>query len=271
MVENSGAGLIDEFLAPLRSDPGSAAIVSDLDGTLAPIVERPEDARVPPKPQQLLAELAGRFALVACVSGRRAVDARSLVGLDELTYVGNHGLELLEPGDAEPVLLPEAQAAEADVERFAREHLDAAQLDEVGLRIEDKGPILALHWRGATDKGEAESVARRLAAGATASNLEARWGRKVLELRPQVSVDKGTALTGLLSTPRLSAALYAGDDRTDLDAFRALSAMRRVGELAAVVSVGIAAEESPTEIADEADVVVADPPAFWAILDELTG
>jgi trehalose-phosphatase len=258
-----------DLLAPLRSEPSSAAIVSDLDGTLAPIVARPEDAQVPLRPRELLAELADRFALVACVSGRRAADARSLVGLDELTYVGNHGFERLDPGEVEPTLLPELVDAEAKVERFASKHLDPAEVDAAGLRIEDKGPIRALHWRGAVAEAEAEASAREIAAAAEAEGLEARWGRKVLELRPPVDVDKGTALAALLRPARLTAALYAGDDRTDLDGFRALSAMREAGTLSATVSVGIAADESPAEIAAEADVVVADPPAFWAILGEL--
>ena len=84
-------------------------------------------------------------------------------------------------------------------------------------------------------------MARGLAAAAAAANLDARWGRKVLEIRAPVRVDKGTALAELLSLPRLAAALYAGDDRTDLDGFRALKTMRSDGTLAASVSVGISA------------------------------
>ena len=262
---------IDRLLAPLRAGPTSAAIVSDVDGTLAPIVERPEDARVPPEPRALLAALAQRFGLVACVSGRRALEARSLVGLDELTYVGNHGLEQLNPGDAEPVVAPKVLQAAAAVEEFSGRHLDRSPLESLGLRIEDKGPIRALHWRGAADEQAAEAAAQELAARAVCSGLEARWGRKVLELRPALDIDKGTALVDLLSPPTVESALYAGDDRTDVDAFRALSAMRDDGALSASVAVGIATPESPAEISSEADLIVSDPPGFWAILRRLAG
>ena len=89
---------MEELLAPLRRDPGSAAILLDVDGTLAPIVDRPDDAEVPAETRDLLAELARRYALVAAVSGRPALEARRIVGLEEIAYSGNHGFELLLPG-----------------------------------------------------------------------------------------------------------------------------------------------------------------------------
>ena len=83
-----------ELLAPLAAAPGRSALVLDVDGTLAPIVARPELARVPEETRAELARLAGRYLLVACVSGRAGEDARRLVGVDGIAYVGNHGLEL---------------------------------------------------------------------------------------------------------------------------------------------------------------------------------
>ena len=95
-----------EALAPLRADPERAAVLTDIDGTLAPIVERPELAAVPDGARAVLAELSGRFGIVGCVSGRRAAEARDLVGVEGIAYAGNHGLELLLPGDSEPRLDP---------------------------------------------------------------------------------------------------------------------------------------------------------------------
>jgi trehalose 6-phosphate phosphatase len=257
------------LLAPLRSDPRSAAVISDLDGTLAPIVERPGDARVPSETRELLADLAGVFGLVAIVSGRRAADARSLVGLDQLTYIGNHGLERLDPGSGEQIVMAKEVERGRDVERFARAHLDRTMMDSIGLRTEDKGPILALHWRGAPDEQRAAERAAEIATEASEQGLETHRGRKVLELRPRLDVDKGTAITGLLTERSFVAALYAGDDRTDLDGFRALRSMRSAGYLTASVTVGIAAAESPPEIAETADIVIPDPPGFLAILGAL--
>jgi len=240
-------------------------VLCDVDGTLAPIVVDPGDARVPPETQGALRELARRFALVACVSGRRAAEARGLVGVDELTYVGNHGLELLEPGAEQPELDP----AVADRAPTARElvlELEAAELDGAGLRVENKGPIQALHWRTATDPDAAERQAREIAAVAEAAGLVPHWGRKVLEIRPTGEVHKGTAVRRLVASADVRRALFAGDDRTDLDAFGALRAMAAEGRLRAAVCIGISSPEAPAGLAEEADDTVKGPKQFRDVL-----
>lgn len=193
MTASSPAAALEPFLA----DPGAAAVLCDLDGTLAPIVDRPDRARVPGRVRVALARIAGRYALAAVVSGRRAEDARAIVGLEELTYVGNHGFELLLPRAPAPrpapALGPRASAA-AD---FAA-RLERSGLERSGLRLEDKGAIVALHWRGAVDERGAEAAAERIAAAAAAAGLVVHRGRKVLELRPAASVDKGTAIEALV-------------------------------------------------------------------------
>src|SRR2546423_9055136 len=92
-----GAAHAGELLAPLISRPDRSALIFDVDGTLAPIAPRPEDAAVPEPTRALLRRLERRYALVACVSGRRALEARRLVGVDSPTYVGHHGIEVLAP------------------------------------------------------------------------------------------------------------------------------------------------------------------------------
>ena len=101
----------------------------------------------------------------------------------------------------------------------------------MGLRLEDKGPIQTLHWRGAADERGAEARAHEIAAEAGRAKLEPRWGRKVLELRPVGGGGKDAAVAALLATDGVTAAIYAGDDRTDLDAFRRLRELREEGEL----------------------------------------
>src|SRR3954447_5502545 len=101
---------VGELLAPLRADPRSSAILCDIDGTLAPIVSDPEDATVPEGTRDVLRDLAGRYALVACVTGRRAADARWMVGVEELAYSGNHGVELIAPGATDAELDPAVAA-----------------------------------------------------------------------------------------------------------------------------------------------------------------
>src|SRR5271166_505600 len=100
------SALRSEALAPLRESPARAAIFFDIDGTLAPIVEQPADAAVPERTRQLLSALARRYGAVACVSGRRASEARAMVGVGTISYLGSHGAELLPAGSAEAVLDP---------------------------------------------------------------------------------------------------------------------------------------------------------------------
>jgi trehalose 6-phosphate phosphatase len=254
-------------LEPLREEPGRAAILTDVDGTLAPIVERAEDAAVPAAAREALAALSKRFALVGCISGRRAEEARRLVGLEALAYAGNHGLELLMPREEEP--RPDASVAGREQE--AAEFLAGVdgRLEAAGLRREDKGPIQALHWRGSVDEAAAESRAHEIAIEAGRAGLEPRWGRKVLELRPVGGGGKDGAVASLLAGGTLDRAVYAGDDRTDLDAFRRLRDLREEGRLVAAVCVGVLSPEGPAELAEEADVTVEGLDGWLAILEWL--
>jgi trehalose 6-phosphate phosphatase len=257
-------------LAPLREEPGRAAVLTDVDGTLAPIVERAEDAAVPAAAREMLATLGERYALVGCISGRRAEEARRLVGLDSLAYAGNHGLELLMPGEASPQPDPSMAGREDEAAEFLAS-LDGARFAATGLRQEDKGPIQALHWRGSADEAAAESRAHEIAIEAGQAGLEPRWGRKVLELRPLGGGGKDGAIASLLAGERLDRATYAGDDRTDLDAFRRLRELREEGRLQTAVCVGVLSAEGPAELAEECDVTVDGLDGWLSILEWLGG
>ncbi len=255
---------------PLLADPGAAAVLCDLDGTLAPIVDRPEDAVVPRRARAALEPIADRYALSAIVTGRRAAAAREIVGLDGLTYVGIHGFELLHPGEEAASPSPALRGHEDDARRFA-DGLWSGELDGAGIRVEDKGPIVALHWRGAGSETEALELLERIAGEARATGLVAHRGRKVLELRPAVRIDKGLATGDLLVEVGARAALYAGDDRTDLDAFRALARLRDDGTLEAAVRVGVRSSEGPSEIVTESDLIVEGPEEMPPLLEILGG
>jgi len=256
------------LLAPLRADPARAAILTDVDGTLAPIAARAEEAAVPAAAREVLARLSERYGLVGCVSGRRAEEARRLVGLDGIAYAGNHGLELLLPGDESPRPDPSLAGRETEAADFIAA-IDPERLRAAGLRLEDKGPIQALHWRGAEDEAHAEGCAHEIAVEAGHAGLEPRWGRKVLELRPVGGGGKDAAIASLLAGEQLSAAVYAGDDRTDLDAFRRLRELAEEGELATAVCVGIVSPEAPPELPEESDLIVDGPGGWLAILEWL--
>ena len=89
---------LEELLEPLRRDPSRSAVLLDVDGVLAPIVPQPDDAHMPETTRRPLIEVARRYGVVACVSGRRASDARRIVSLGSIAYLGNHGSEVLRPG-----------------------------------------------------------------------------------------------------------------------------------------------------------------------------
>lgn len=259
---------LERLLAPLREEPGRSAILTDVDGTIAPIVIDPGTAAVPERTRELLRSLAERYGLVGCLSGRRALDARRIVGLDQLAYSGNHGFELLLPGEDEVRPDPSLDGHEGDAPRFV-DGLDRSELERVGIRIEDKGAIVGLHWRGAENEGAAESLAHEIAAEAEWQGLVPHHGRKVLEIRPNVAVNKGIAVAALIPARPVDAALYGGDDRTDVDAFVALRTLREDGQLRATACIAVASEESPPEVSEEADVTVPGPDGFVRVLEAL--
>lgn len=252
----------------LRERPQASAVLCDIDGTLAPIVDDPEAAAVPEAARSVLRDLAARYLLVACVSGRRASAARRLVGLDELTYAGNHGLELLLPGDVEPRLDPALGHRGAAAAGFVA-RLDWRGLESVGLHLEDKGPIQAIHWRRAPDPQAAAHRAAELAELAEEEGLVTHFGRMVLELRPTAEVHKGVAVRRLVGQAGARLALFGGDDRTDLDAFAALRELQHAGELERGVCVGVDSDEAPEGLRAQSDFVVAGTEGFVELLRTL--
>jgi trehalose 6-phosphate phosphatase len=259
------------LLGPLLASPRSAAVLTDVDGTLAPIAARPERAAVPAAAREALRRLSGRFRVVGCVSGRQAAEARRLVGLDDLAYAGNHGLEALRPGDGLAGPGDGGAPSHGAAEWEGRIGEFVARLEHGGaeLRLENKGPIQALHWRGAEDEAAAEARAREIAAAAQLDGLGVHWGRKVLELRPPIPIGKDIAVAKLLAGAGVRHAIYAGDDRTDLDAFAGLREMRERGELESAVCVGVLSAEGPSELDRESDLTVDGPAGWLAILETL--
>ncbi len=239
-----------------------------MDGTLAPIVTDPKDAAVPEEAREVLSQLCERYALVALVTGRPALEARRMVGVDGAVYAGNHGLELLEPGADRPVVAEEL-AERAELARELVSGLDDHDLSDAGLRTEDKGPIQAIHWRGAPDAERARRAVEEIASVAAKRGLFPHWGRQVLELRPTEAVDKGSAARALIAGRGVDLALFGGDDRTDLDAFDALGEMASAGELRAAVRVGVDSDEAPWGLSYRGDIVVQGTTGFLEVLRAL--
>jgi trehalose-phosphatase len=232
-------------LTRIAADPAQAALFLDVDGVLAPIVERPEDAAVPAETRAELERLAERYGLVACVTGRASADARSLVGVDGIRYVGEHGLEL------DPAAAPFAERIHAFADASGWPH------------IERKPLSAAFHYRGAADHDDARRRLEDVARAALAEGFRTRWGRLVLEVLPPVETTKGTAVRRLLDEASLDRGLYAGDDVTDLDGFAALDG------LDAAVRVAVVSSEGPSELGARADLLVGSTEAFRELLSQL--
>lgn len=233
-----------DLIAAFSEAPNRAAVLLDIDGTLAPITARPEDARVPDEAKAEVERLAGSYALVACISGRTGEDARKMVGVDDIRYVGSHGLEL------EPIA----------AEWSERIRFFAAGVD---WPVEDKGLTVSFHYRQAGDEDAALAYLEEVADRARQEGLVPRFGRKVLEIRPPVDADKGTAVQHLLAEASLQRALYAGDDTTDLDAFRALDGLEQG------VRVAVSSDEAPKGLVSSADIVVGSPAELVELLQRL--
>jgi trehalose 6-phosphate phosphatase len=244
-------------------------VLFDVDGTLAPIVRHAEDAYVPEPTRTLLIGISRRYAITGCVSGRRAATARRIVSIGSIAYVGNHGGELLRAGRSEPELLPAFAAAGERVRAFRDQAWQDPRLQRLRVRAEDKGEIAAFHWRGAPDEAAAEAAVRVVAERAEAAGLATHWGRKVLEVRPPVQVDKGGGIAWLLEDADVDAALYVGDDTTDLDAFRGLRELVAQGRLETAVCVGVRSDETPPELEREADLLVDGPAGVRNVLEAL--
>lgn len=268
------AATLVEALEPLRADPAHSAILLDIDGTLAPIVRHAADAHVPEATRSLLIEISRRYALVGCVSGRRAATARQIVAIGTLVYVGNHGGELLRPGATRPELDPDVSAWSERVRAFA-ERAYTPQLQRARVRNEDKQAIAAFHWRGAPDEEAAAALVREIAERAQREGFVVHWGRKVLEVRPPVALDKGLGITALLQSAaagngtRVLSALYAGDDTTDVDAFRALHALAADGTLQRSLCVAVDSEETPPALLQDADLTIDGQDGVRGLLEAL--
>jgi trehalose 6-phosphate phosphatase len=264
----SPAATLVEALEPIRADPDRSAVLLDIDGTLAPIVRHAADAHVPEATRTLLIEIARRYRVVGCVSGRRAATARQIVAIGTIAYVGNHGGELLRPGATRPEVDPGLADWTARVRAFAA-RVYTPEHQRLRVRSEDKDAIAAFHWRGAPDEQAAAQAVREIAGRAEQDGFVAHWGRKVLEVRPPVTFDKGLGIAALLRGASVEAALYVGDDTTDLDAFRGLRELVQLGSLISAVCVAVSSDEAPPELAQEADLTVDGPGGVRGVLEAL--
>ncbi len=257
-------------LAALLADPASALLATDFDGTLAPIVEDPDQARPYPGAVDALARLGSRLGAVVIVTGRPAGQAveyggfADVPGLERLVVFGHYGLErwdaatgLVTAPDAAPAVIAASQEI-ADV-------LQAADAHD-GTWVEDKGASFAVHTRRTADPAVAlEAVRGAVAALASRHGLHVEPGRYVLELRTP-GINKGSALAGAVAAYDARTVVFAGDDLGDLAAYDAVDRLRADGMPGLLICSG---SMETTQLAARADIVVDGPPGVTAFLTAL--
>jgi trehalose 6-phosphate phosphatase len=231
---------IDPLRPVLERPP--LAILSDIDGTVAPIVPIPEDAQISARNRELLSRLIESGVRVAFITGRALDKARAITGLEGAVYAGNHGLNVWMNGRlATPEPVGHYVELAADVLR------EMAALEMPGLVVEDKGPVIAFHYRKAADAEAARDLILAAIGGSpTAQAFAIYEGRKVIELRPPLPIDKGTAVAALAPQLGAGGVICLGDDMTDLDMFRGVEELRRAGTPG--VNIAVYSDEAAPEL-----------------------
>lgn len=264
-----------DAVAALLSDPGSALVALDFDGTLSPIVDRPADARPAAGAIDVLRRLAAHVGQLAVVTGRPATEVVRLGGLAEvpgLRVLGHYGLQRWHDGHLDT---PEPEPGVEQARRALAELLADAP---AGVEVEDKEHSVAVHTRNAASPQQTlDDLVPLLWRLADDLDLEAVPGKFVLELRPP-GVDKGGALRALVEEVGAATVVYVGDDVGDLPAFRVVAELREAGVIAglAVAAIDYAAQaeavtdadlRDPLEaLRDAADLVLPGPDAVVAWL-----
>lgn len=227
--------LLDAFVRMATS----GGILLDVDGTLSPIAERPELARLETGADAVLSRLVERYRVVAAVSGRTQEQLERLVGVRGIRLVGSYGLA---PGSLPADLISAVLSAADQIE---------------GAWVETKGATIAVHYRATPDAISAGgALEQRMGAIAAPAEMSVLVGKHVVELVPAGFPLKGGAVERIIEGEGLRAALYAGDDIADLLAFEALDRALEDGRLERVVKVAVRGAETPEDLVAAADLVV---------------
>lgn len=234
---------LDEIGKVLARSP--FGLITDVDGTISEIATSPREARVSPVCRESLLVLTEQLELVAAVSGRPALDAREMIGIDGMVYIGNHGLERWEDGVVEFI----EGVGEYPAKVMAVLDELRARLAMDGIAFEDKGVALAIHYRCSPDRASARrAILEKIGVSAIAGEFQTVEGMMVVELRPHLGVNKGTAVKALVDQYRLRGGIYLGDDISDVDAFAVMHQKGFSG-----LALGVTGEETPHQVAREAD------------------
>lgn len=260
----SAEDVVDASVTVLLQAP--SALITDIDGTISAIAPTPFEALVDPTALEALKRLDEQLAVVAVVSGRASAAAVEMVGLPSLIYIGNHGMERIVRGV--PWTHPAAEAARLSIAAALTE-IEAGVREQDSapwLLVENKGVTGTVHYRLAEDPGAAAALLEPLAlVAAERHGLRVSPGRMIVELRPALAVNKGTAIVDLVTELGLRGVVFFGDDVTDVDGFVALRALRDNG-MVATLNVAVLGSETPAAVIAESDMTTTSVSACAATL-----
>jgi trehalose 6-phosphate phosphatase len=261
-----GETMLTEQAARLAARAHLAAMCLDFDGTLAPIVDDPNEARPLPGTTELLGRLAARFAAVALLSGRPADYLAKHAAAPGVRYLGLYGLE--EIRDGRVWVDPRLEAARPAVMAAEQDLRDCAAVRDSGAYLEDKQYGIAIHTRRVADARRwtrpIDEAARQVA---ERHGLDVVLGKLVWELRPAVRSDKGDAVRRIIIDSNVRSVVVAGDDLGDLSAFAAAIELKARG--GDVLRVAVDSADAPPALIDQADVIVDGPQGLLEFLGRL--
>lgn len=265
----SGFAALDALESAAAAAPHAAALFCDIDGTISPIAPTPHEAQVPDATRDLLAKLVTRLGLVAFCTGRSLEDGRRMIPLDGAVYVGTHGLETM-TADGVASSDPQAERYVATIREIREAAARELDLEALGIRLEDKRTVLAIHYRLAGDPAAARhAILAHVVEPARTRGLTVATGHLLFEVRPPLPFTKGLAVRRLLDAGDYLSALSCGDDLTDVTMFAAVrdwgerDARRRTAAVAALT------HETPQAVTEAADVLVRATPGVHEVLSRL--
>ena len=265
----SGSEALDAFVNAAATAPAAAALVCDIDGTISPIAPRPADAHVPEHFRELLAALVKRLGLVVFATGRELEDGRRMIPLEGAAYVGTHGLETMAPGGSVSIE-PQAERYVAAIHEVAEQAARDLDCEGLGIVLEDKRTVLAIHYRLAADAAATRhEILARVVAPARERGLAVATGHFAFEVRPPLPFTKGIAVRRLLSAGDFLSAMGCGDDLTDITAFAAIHDWGERDARRTSCAVAAVTDETPRPVLEAADVLVRATPGVREVLARL--
>jgi trehalose 6-phosphate phosphatase len=219
------------------------SILTDIDGTISEIANIPDEALVTASMQKVLSRLNNKFKMVGVISGRSAKKAKAMVGVDGVVYIGNHGMEYIIGNE---IFIDDEALKYLENIKRSLEKLENGELSKInGLIFEDKGVCIAIHYRECElHENTRKKILNAINDSVDANKLKLTEGRKVVEIKPPISRDKGFIVEKILEKYDTDRVIYLGDDVTDYDAFIKLKELEKKGKIR-MASIIVLSKEIP--------------------------